>query len=1387
MSTVLTITPTESPTTMMNPFEFLSQKPIPQPYAIPPFSTNNKDDDSGSMNESSSDAKTTTSIHFLLQDRRMNHQDLDRQLLLQRLKTNGFLVQPCVEIQHTPSSAAAYREQQEAKMESIRPQKAANTLPTISSTGVTVERPALSNETNGDDTGNYGQKLKTKVVLQDQNTIEPIETDTEKESPSDDSVSTPTNIDSSTVIHGRDRLPPVTDVKQWENKEVQYDANTIFIVCNSKSTQKPPGKEPSEKIPKSRVDEFKSLGKVSDWRIRLCNTSDDSFVLDKITWKNVHHYYLAVQYKNQSIFSSLSQNYDLALQLEKDQKKKKKKQAVPDEDFSQRKRQEMYHALYAKFTQHPELARLLEATKDAHLMYRIDTKNKEEFTELMWLRESLRPYTLQVLKPLDENIEPAPVQENTKGKMDDKTDKQDKRTNVTDAIAIQEAIVNGDALGKYKVQLPQYKPEILRASSYYLNNRTQFVQSINQLFKNVKNRFKDGETNTQSNFSLLEHQRIALNYLHGDRPYHGLLVYHNLGTGKSCTSIAIAEGMKHDKKIVVLLPASLKSNYWSELQKCGDALYKQSQHWEFVSVDGQPDLIPQLSSALNLNSNIIRKNKGAFMVDARKEPNFANMSPEQQIMIQRQIDEMIQEKYKNIHYNANNLGEKVKALGQNKKNPFDHTVVILEEAHNFISRIVGNLKKKKKASNSVYVQIYEQMLQATDFRIVMLSGTPILNYPQEMGVMFNLLRGGIQTWTIEIQSNQVNGEKISTEMIERMFKKEGLVTYDYLQYQYGKLTLTKNPYGFINVDSRSRVAPAAPRGRVTEKQRNLPLQAKPTQTRKNVPPSIVQQQPNAPMEGGGGKYGVKLDSRGNVDAKQFEKKVKAIFEKNQIQIKKMTSKIEKALPDNDNFGEKFIRPVSEFKEIHNNTDSTDLQNVNTLRRRILGLTSYFRTANADVLPRIVMGENNNPIHEVRVPMSEHQIELYMKIRSQERDKEKKQKKQKQMRMGTNAELFDTASSYRVFSRCACNFTFPNDLKRPIPKGKSGNADDEAGVADNALQEHTIEDNTPVAMAEYQDEDAAKTDDFYQAEIAHVMRKLREKRDDYFSHENLQKYSPKMWSIIQNLKNPNHKGLHLLYSAFRTLEGIGIFKEVLIAQGYQEFQLAKTDGIWDFAPGFKLDERPCFVLYTGTEDVEMREIMRNIYNGDWNPPNVPESISIQLREVASNNLYGEIIQLFMITAAGAEGINLKNTRYVHMMEPYWNAVRLQQVQGRARRIKSHIDLPKPEQTVQTFLYLSVFSEEQKKKGEYKDLTENDLSKLDENTPITTDEYLYEISQIKEKVNQQLLSVMKETAMDCHVHIQDHKKQEKLVCYGPKSGDKEFVDYPSLDRVLEEESA
>ena len=88
----------------------------------------------------------------------------------------------------------------------------------------------------------------------------------------------------------------------------------------------------------------------------------------------------------------------------------------------------------------------------------------------------------------------------------------------------------------------------------------------------------------------------------------------------------------------------------------------------------------------------------------------------------------------------------------------------------------------------------------------------------------------------------------------------------------------------------------------------------------------------------------------------------------------------------------------------------------------------------------------------------------------------------------------------------------------------------------------------------------------------------------------------------------------------------------------------------------------FALYTGTETAEEKEIIRNVFNGAWNY--LPVSLAKELESISSNNLYGEIIKVLMITASGAEGISLKNVRYVHITEPYWHPVRMQQVIGRA---------------------------------------------------------------------------------------------------------------------------
>ena len=170
---------------------------------------------------------------------------------------------------------------------------------------------------------------------------------------------------------------------------------------------------------------------------------------------------------------------------------------------------------------------------------------------------------------------------------------------------------------------------------------------------------------------------------------------------------------------------------------------------------------------------------------------------------------------------------------------------------------------------------------------------------------------------------------------------------------------------------------------------------------------------------------------------------------------------------------------------------------------------------------------------------------------------------------------------------------------------------------------------------------------------------------------------------------------------------------------------------------------------------------------------------------------------MITASGAEGINLRNTRYVQIMEPYWNMVRVDQVVGRARRICSHEDLPENMRTVEVFIYLSNATSEQIDKNI--ELKVNDLSKLPykihdekkgrditERVPFTTDQYLLEIAQMKDSITRQILTSVKETAIDCSLY--NTNPAEPLVCYGfgrvqPQS----FASYPTLERDAQEKPA
>jgi hypothetical protein len=956
-------------------------------------------------------------------------------------------------------------------------------------------------------------------------------------------------------------------------------------------------------------------------------------------------------------------------------------------------------------------------------------------------------------------------------------------------------------------RLPKKQKIKMGVSPYYMNNRKLFISQLAKMFQPYRDAIAEnaGEIscknarNDSIDFELLSHQLVVRDYLNLYTPYRGLLLYHGLGSGKTCTSIGIAEGMKTGKSIILMTPASLKMNFFSELKKCGDMLYKKHQFWEFISIKGEPQNINILVHALGLSREYITKHSGAWMIDVKKTSNFSQLSDNDQKSVDEQLNAMIRNKYQDINYNGLNVNKMNELTDNGKKNPFDNKVVIIDEAHNLVSRIANSTSKK----NSIANQMYKYLMDATNAKIVFLTGTPIINTPREISILFNMLRGYIKTWTFQLQTN--TSAKINNEIILDYFRDSKFATYDYIDYSGDKLIVTRNPFGFVNKytnkkrggKNKSKKVKQIGNKRITKKRQKNEIFDTDTDT--DTDTEIKQREneynklQNDLYEGGGtfeDYSGVMLDEYGNISDAEFQKQIIHILKKNGISvIGKPKIVKEVALPDDEKL----------FYEWFINNEKGELINTDLLKRRILGLTSYFRSAQEQLLPRFVKDEGGSNYHIINIDMSPHQFDLYEDIRKNERDDEAKKRRAKARKKGQENEEETLTSTYRIYSRSVCNFAFPSENPRPMINIADEDEDEDEGInsfnaitediqkkSDEYFEEGEKEENKE---GEYEKKKVNKKE--YQEKIKETYDFLmynpsRQRDQEYLRERELSKYSPKFVKILENIKNEDNRGLHLLYSQFRTLEGIGIFKLVLEANGFIEFKISKKGGDWHIENADLDPEKPRFVLYTGTETAEEKEIIRNIYNSAWEF--VPPSIVSVLKEKNQNNFYGEIIKVLMITSSGAEGINLRNTRFVHILEPYWNMVRIDQVVGRARRICSHEDLPEDMRTVQVYIYISRITDEQLRKNiemrtqdisklKYQVLQKNGEIKM-ENIPFSTDQYLFEIAQIKDSINKQILTAVKESAIDCSLY--NNNPDEPLVCYGfGKVSSNNFGSYPVFE--------
>lgn len=215
-----------------------------------------------------------------------------------------------------------------------------------------------------------------------------------------------------------------------------------------------------------------------------------------------------------------------------------------------------------------------------------------------------------------------------------------------------------------------------------------------------------------------------------------------------------------------------------------------------------------------------------------------------------------------------------------------------------------------------------------------------------------------------------------------------------------------------------------------------------------------------------------------------------------------------------------------------------------------------------------------------------------------------------------------------------------------------------------------------------------------------------KYGEILSYKNIQSYSPKIKMILDYVINS--KGIVFIYTNYYpsgilplaiALEHIGFVK-------YNSNNLT-GDNI-TIEDKFKGGKRPSYIILSRDNSLS---------------PNNDKEIEVAKSRENSN---GEVIKV--IISRISEGVDFKRIREVHMLEPWYNLNKCEQIIGRAVRTCSHIDLPKEERNVTVFFHAT----------KYDDTIES------------VDLWTYRMAENKQKRITEVEKVIKETSIDCNLN-------------------------------------
>ena len=274
------------------------------------------------------------------------------------------------------------------------------------------------------------------------------------------------------------------------------------------------------------------------------------------------------------------------------------------------------------------------------------------------------------------------------------------------------------------------------------------------------------EEECNSSFEILPHQQFVRNFMSMNTPYNSLLMYHELGTGKTCSSIGITEEMRTymrqtgiQKNILIIASPNVQENF--KLQLFDPSKLKQKNGtWTLDTCAGN-NLLREINPTKLTG---IGREKIIVMIRALIKKYYTFMGYEKVALATQSDEKRIQKKKKrqgktldvemeeyfpeiiDMSPIKNSDTDEVKRTKQKLikrlRKLFDHLLIVIDEVHNMLSRT----ENERKSSSKILSKIVRY---CENTRFLFLSATPLYNSDKEIIWLTNTMNMNDKRSTIK--------------------------------------------------------------------------------------------------------------------------------------------------------------------------------------------------------------------------------------------------------------------------------------------------------------------------------------------------------------------------------------------------------------------------------------------------------------------------------------------------------------------------------------------------------------------------------------------------------------------------------------------------------------